>query len=97
MRALVHGEWGAWWSVKRRVDGYVRALMEMGEARVRVQALKVLARAYLSVEREFVEKVAGREWEELTKRDGIGWELVKAVEGSASSKDMVIIRKVKAK
>lgn len=97
LRALVHGEWGAWWAAKRRVDGYVRAIMDMGEARVRTQALKCLARAYLSVEREYVEKVAGRSWEELSKKDGIGWELVPAVEGNTSAKDMIIIRRVKVK
>jgi hypothetical protein len=95
IRALLHGEWGAWWMAKRRVDGYMRALMEPAEARVRVAALKCLARAYLSVEREFVERVAGRSWEELVERDGIGWELVKGEEGGG--KDVVVIRRVKGR
>lgn len=94
LRAYVHGEWGAWWGAKRRVDGHARAIMEMGEERVRRAGLKVIARAYLSVEKEFVERVAGRAWGEIVKGDGVGWELV---EGDGGKGGMIVVRKVKGR
>ena len=60
-RALVHGEWRAWWAAKRRVDGYGRALMEMAEERVRRQALKCVGKAYLTVQREWLEGVVKKD------------------------------------
>jgi hypothetical protein len=76
LRALVHGDYWAFWRVKGAVDAHRARLMEWAEEGVRVQALKCLGRTYFSVEVEFAESVAGgRSWEELVRRDGVGWEL----------------------
>lgn len=85
--ALVHDDYWAFWRVKRAVDGHRARIMEWAEEGVRVQALKCLGRTYFSVDVEFVESVAGgRSWEELVRRDGVGWER----EG-----EKVVIRRVK--
>jgi hypothetical protein len=74
--SLVHDDYWAFWRVKRAVDGHRARLMEWAEEGVRVQALKCLGRTYFTLEVEFVESVAGgRSWEELVKRDKVGWEL----------------------
>lgn len=58
------------------------------EAGVRRHALACLGRAYMLADRGFVERSAEREWSELVRVDGVGWEL---------SGDVVTIRKVKTK
>lgn len=88
LRCLVRDDWVRFWRVRRAVDGYQRALMEGVEERVRLHALKCLGRSYLSVEKGFVERMAGAGWEELV-RGGVGWEL------GADGK--VVIRRPRAK
>ncbi|KAF2673525.1 hypothetical protein BT63DRAFT_159025 [Microthyrium microscopicum] len=91
LRALVRDEWGAFWKAGERVDGYVRAVMAWAEEGVRVHALKCVARTYFVVEREYVEKCAGRSWEALVE-EGVGWELE-----TVGGKEMVVVRRAKAK
>jgi hypothetical protein len=88
LKALVHDDYWAFWRTKRAVDGYRARLMEWAEDGVRMQALKCLGRTYFTLEVDFVEEVAGgRSWEELVRRDGVGWELQ---EGGK-----VVVRRVK--
>ena len=88
LKALVHDDWVTFRRLKGCVDGYQRRLMEWAEDRMRRHALKCLGRSYLSVDREYVERCAGREWELLKEKDGVGWVLE---EGG----DRVTIRSVK--
>jgi len=88
LTALVRDDWRLFWRTKRKVDGYVRALMEWAEEGIRLHALKCLGRTYFTVSKGFVEASASRDWEDL-KRAGVGWEL--------EDGDEVVIRRVKAK
>jgi hypothetical protein len=88
LTALVRDDWRLFWRTKRKVDGYVRALMEWAEEGIRLHALKCLGRTYFTVSKGFVEASASRDWEDL-KRAGVGWELEEDGE--------VVIRRVKAK
>ncbi|KZM28353.1 hypothetical protein ST47_g492 [Ascochyta rabiei] len=72
LQSLVSGNWVQFWRAKRGVDGYQRAIVGMAEQEVRVNALKVVGRGYLSVDRRWVEDATGRRWEELVA-DGVGW------------------------
>ncbi|KAI9698595.1 MAG: hypothetical protein M1820_007394 [Bogoriella megaspora] len=87
LRALVRDDWHAFWRLRRAVDGYQRRLMDWREEETRLHVLKCLGRAYVQVERRFVERCADAEWEEL-KRRGVGW----GCEG-----EVVVIRKRKGK
>jgi len=87
LRSLVKDDWVAFWKVRKRVDGYQRALLGFAEEAVRLHALKCLAKTYFSVERTFVETMADKEWPELVK-SGVGWELAEG--------DKIIIRRPKA-
>ncbi|KAF2226317.1 hypothetical protein BDZ85DRAFT_271708 [Elsinoe ampelina] len=93
LRALVRDDWITWRRVKGRVDGYVRALMEMGEEAVRVNVLKVVGRAYLRIEREVLERWTGKEWEGLVG-EGVGWELEGEGQGDG---EWVVVRRIKGK
>ena len=89
--AVVTNNWVAFWGVRRRVDGYVRALMQWTVPSLRRNSLKALGRAYLNCDLVWLlQSTTGAEmsWEELVERENIGWIL----EGSK-----VIIRKPKPK
>jgi hypothetical protein len=94
LTALVRDDWLLFWRTKRKVDGYVRALMEWAEEGIRLHALKCLGRTYFTVSKGFVEASASRDWEDL-KRAGVGWELEDDEDGEDGGR--VIIRRVKSK
>ncbi|KAJ2901778.1 hypothetical protein MKZ38_001398 [Zalerion maritima] len=94
LRALVHDDFVGFARLKRRVDGHKARLMEWAEEGVRRHALKCLGKGYLSVDRGFLERVTGREWEVLRKEDGVGWELEGNGEGEDGMAQKVVIRRV---
>ena len=73
--ALVRDDWTKFWYFREVVDGYQRALLGWAEGAVRKHALKCLGSSYFSAEKSFVEKCAGRKWDELKTKDELGWEL----------------------
>lgn len=90
LRALAHDDWAAFARLRSRVDGHRARLLEWAEPALRRHLLKCFARAYLSVDRSFLERCAGAPWEVLTAEEGVGWELE---EGGGK----VVIRRVRAK
>ena len=90
LKALVHDDWVRFWKLKSKVDGYNRKLVECAEDGVRRHALKCLGRSYLSAEKGYIERCAGRSWGLLIQVDGVGWEL-------QNGSDRVVIRRIKAK
>ena len=69
------------------VDGYQRRMLGWAEEGIRKHALKCVGRSYLRVDKGYVEKCAGRGWEDLVK-DGVGWE---------RDGEWVVVRKVRGK
>ena len=90
LKALVHDDWVTFWKLRGCVDGYQRRLMEWAEEWMRKHALNCLGKSYLTVDRGYVEKSAGRSWELLKEKDEVNWELE---EGG----DKVIVRRVRGK
>jgi hypothetical protein len=89
--AVVTRNWVKFWRVQRKVDGYVRALMQWAADDMRRDALKALGRTYMSCDVRWVlRSTTGGEmdWEELVKRENVGW---------IRDGDKIIIRKPKAK
>lgn len=89
--AVVTNNWVAFWRVRRKVDGYVRALMQWTIPSLRRNSLKALGRAYLHCDVRWVLQSATdaeMSWEELAEKENIGWIVDDA---------KVIIRKPKAK
>lgn len=90
LRALAHDDWAAFARLRSRVDGHRARLLEYAEPALRRHLLKCFARAYLSVDRGFLERCAGVPWDVLTAEEGVGWELD---EGGGK----VVIRRVRAR
>lgn len=86
LHALVHDNWHLFWETQKSVSSYQRLLMESAHGKMRMKALSCLGRSYLSAEKNYVEKVAGRSWEKLKEQDNVRWEL---------DGEMVIIRGIK--
>lgn len=89
--SVITNNWVAFWRARRKVDGYVRALMQWTIPSLRRNSLKALGRAYLNCDLEWIlQSATGAEmsWEKLVEKESIGWIL----DGSK-----VIIRKPKAK
>ncbi|KAK7753703.1 hypothetical protein SLS62_004326 [Diatrype stigma] len=91
LRALAHDDWAAFARLRSRADGHRARLLEWAEPALRRHLLKCFARAYLRVDRGFLERSAGVSWAALTKDEGVGWEL----EGEDGG--TVVIRKVKGR
>jgi hypothetical protein len=91
LNAVVTRDWVKFWRVRRKVDGYVRAVMQWAVDDMRRDALKALGRAYMSCDLRWVlHSTTGGEmdWEELVKRENVGW---------IRDGDKIVIRKPKAK
>ncbi|KAI9815329.1 MAG: hypothetical protein M1827_002809 [Pycnora praestabilis] len=86
LEALVHDNWLLFWRMRRGVDGYQKRLVDLAVEGVRMHALKCVGRAYLTVDRTFVEKAAEMEWNRLKRECNVGWEL----EG-----EKVVVRRVR--
>lgn len=91
LRSITTNNWVAFWRTRRKVDGYLRAMLFWQTDKIRKTSLKAIGRTYLACDVDYVlASTTGGEmdWEELVKAENIGW----AREG-----DKVIIRKPKAR
>lgn len=73
--ALTHDNFTAFQRLKQEVDSHKAKLMEWAEDDMRLHALKCFGRTYFSVELSFLEATMGSTWEDLRKKDSVGWEL----------------------
>lgn len=91
LNAVVTRNWVNFWRVRRKVDGYVRAVMQWAVDDMRRDTLKALGRAYMGCDLRWVlHSATGGEmsWEDLVKNENVGW---------IRDGEKVIIRKPKAK
>ena len=91
LRSIVTNDWILFWSIRRRVDGYVRAILHCHSERLRKTVLKAIGRSYMSCDiRWILESATGSEleWEELVKKEDVGW---------IRDGDKAVIRKPKLK
>ncbi len=91
LRSIVNNDWVLFWSTRRRVDGYVRALLHYQAERLRITVLKAIGRSYMYCDiRWILESATGSEldWEGLVKKENVGW---------IRDGDKVIVRKPKLK
>lgn len=86
LRALVHGNWFAFWKAKSLMSDHQQRLLEYGEEGMRQRGLDCLGKSYLSVDREFLERSTQRRWEELKAKNNMAWQL---------EADIVTIRQIK--
>ena len=75
LKALVHGNWYAFWQVKSLMSGHQQRLLEYGEEGMTKRALDCLGKSYLKVDKEFLERSAQRPWKELKEKGNMSWQL----------------------
>ena len=76
LRALGTNDWVLFWRVRRRVDGYARAVLYWKIPFLRKTCLKALARSYMGCDVAWILSCAtGGEmtWDDLVRQEGIGW------------------------
>lgn len=91
LKAIVSGDWITFWRIRRKVDGYVRAILFWHQDTQRKHSLKAIGRSYLASDLQWIlDSATGGEytWDELVKAEDVGW----LREG-----DKIIIRKPKLK
>lgn len=89
LHALARDDWVAFARLLPAVDTHRRRLMETALPDLRRHVLKAFGRAYMSVDRTWIERCTGMAWEDLRRVESVGWELADG--------DKVIIRRPKAK
>ncbi len=88
LKALVHGNWYAFWKVRPLMSSHQQRLLEYGEEGMRRRALDCLGTSYLKIDKDFLERSARRPWEELKEKSNVNWQL---------EADLVTIRQIKRK
>ena len=74
LRCTVRGDFWRFFAMKTHLDQYHRVLVSYADERMRKLAIGCLSRAYLKVDRVFVESATGLGWEILKVRQGLMWE-----------------------
>ena len=88
LKALVHGNWYAFWKTKTVMSDHQQRLLEYAEKGMRRRALDCLGKSYLSVDKGFLESSAKEQWEQLKDEFDVDWKL---------EADVVTIRQIKRK
>lgn len=76
LHSIVNNDWVSFWRVRRKVDGYLRAILHWHAEKLRKTALKAIGRSYMSCDIKWILEIAsGSEltWEELVKKEDVGW------------------------
>lgn len=77
LKALVHGDWCAYWTLGKSMDTYQKRLLEWSKDRMRKHALNCLGQSYLSVDKSYIASVVQQSWEEVVEKDNRQWQLYK--------------------
>lgn len=88
LKALVHGNWYAFWKIKTLMSDHQQRLLEYAEEGMRRRALGCLGKSYLSVDKGYLEKSANQQWEQLRDEFDVNWKL---------EADVITIRQIKRK
>lgn len=76
LRSIVTTDWVLFWRIRRKVDGYVRAIMQWYVEKLRKTVLKTIGRAYMNCDVDWIlQSATGKElsWENLVEVEGVGW------------------------
>lgn len=75
LKALIHGNWLAFWKLKAAMSARERCLMGSADDRVRGMALRALDKAYLKVQMGYFVHATNCLWDGLKEQDKLGWVL----------------------
>jgi hypothetical protein len=91
LSAIVNNDWVKFWRAWRKVDGYIRAIMQWHADKTRKTALRAIGRTYMVCDVDWILfSTSGGDmtWAELVEAENVGW---------ARDGDKIIIRKPKMK
>lgn len=91
LRAVLANDWVLFWRTRRKVDGYMRAILHWHAEKLQKIALKAIGRTYMTCDVQWIlSSTTGGEmsWEELVKAEDVGWQ---------RDGDKIIIRKPKTR
>lgn len=76
LHSIVTNDWVSFWRIRRKVDGYLRAILHWHAEKLRKTALKAIGRSYMACDIKWIlESSTGSEltWEELVRKEEVGW------------------------
>jgi hypothetical protein len=76
LRSILSNDWVSFWRIRRKVDGYMRAILHSHAETLRKTVLKAIGRSYMGCDIKWIlQSAAGDElsWEELVKKEDVGW------------------------
>ena len=91
LNAIITSNWIAFWKIRRKVDGHIRAILRWSIDDIRRTSLKAIGRSYLTCDLEWILHLSSggeSNWDDLKEKENVGW----LREG-----DKVIVRKIKPK
>ena len=91
LHSIVTTDWVSFWRIRRKVDGYLRAILHYHAEKLRKTALKAIGRSYMTCDIKWIlDSSTGSElsWRELVEEEDVGW---------IRDGDRAIIRKPKSK
>ena len=91
LHSIVTNDWVIFWRIRRRVDGYLRAILHFHAESLRKTVLKAIGRSYMNCDIEWIldsSTDSELSWRELVEKEDVGW---------IRDGDRAIIRKPKSK
>lgn len=91
LQAIMRNDWVAFWRIRRKVDGYLRAMISWQAEKLRKMSLKAIGRSYMACDVQYIlASTSGGEmsWEQLVEAEDVGWQ---------RDGDKVVVRKPKAR
>ena len=76
LRSIIMNDWISFWRTRRKVDGYVRAILHWHVERLRKTVLKAIGRTYMMCDIKWILKCATdseMNWDELVVSEDVGW------------------------
>lgn len=78
LRAVLYEHWTMFWNARREAEGYSKVLIDWASDWMRLRALKVISKSYITIDLEYLIRCCtgekdGMTWEELVEKESLGW------------------------
>lgn len=76
LHSIASNNWLLFWRIRRKVDGYLRAILHNHAEKLRKTILKAIGRSYMGCDIKWILRSATDDeltWEELVKKEDVGW------------------------
>jgi hypothetical protein len=76
LHSIASNDWLLFWRVRRKVDGYLRAILGSHAEKLRKTVLKAVGRSYMVCDIKWILRCAADNeltWDELVQKEDVGW------------------------